>query len=204
MSGVKEDLADIREYERTRYRGLDQKIVHAAESRIVRDFINLIYQEDEKILDIPCGYGRFTSFLVEEPIRVFVGDVNRKMLLRVQERFRDRMNFTQGNIMELPFRDKAFHAILSIRLFQHFHTPGERIAAFSEIARVISGWAVISVYTSSVLHKCMRMFREHHKITMATTGQIQDEIEQSGLRLLESKKILPGVHAQTILLVEPQ
>jgi len=204
MSGVKEDLADIREYERTRYRGLDQKIVHAAESRIVRDFINLIYQEDEKILDIPCGYGRFTSFLVEEPIRVFVGDVNRKMLLRVQERFRDRVNFTQGNIMELPFRDKAFHAILSIRLFQHFHTPGERIAAFSEIARVISGWAVISVYTSSVLHKCMRMFREHHKITMATTGQIQDEIEQSGLRLLESKKILPGVHAQTILLVEPQ
>ncbi|HKJ67994.1 MAG TPA: class I SAM-dependent methyltransferase [bacterium] len=197
-------MADIREYERTRYRGLDQKIVHAAESRIVRDFINLIYQEDEKILDIPCGYGRFTSFLVEEPIRVFVGDVNRKMLLRVQERFRDRMNFTQGNIMELPFRDKAFHAILSIRLFQHFHTPGERIAAFSEIARVISGWAVISVYTSSVLHKCMRMFREHHKITMATTGQIQDEIEQSGLRLLESKKILPGVHAQTILLVEPQ
>ncbi len=204
MTEIKDDLADIREYERVRYRGIDQKIVHAAEYRIVTDFIKVISQDNEKILDIPCGYGRFTSFLVEKPVRVFVGDISKKMLLRVHERFHESVKFTQGDIMVLPFQDNAFHALLSMRLFQHFHTPGERIAAFSEIARVISRWAVISVYTSSVLHKCMRMFREHHKITMATAGQIKDEIEQSGLRLLEFKKILPGVHAQTILLVEPR
>ena len=106
--------------------------------------------------------------------------------------------------MELPFADKSFDGLLSMRLFQHFHTPAERVAGFSEIARVVSRWAVISVYTCSVLHKFMRMFREHNKITMATIPQIKEEIDKSGLRLLKFKKIMPGIHAQTILMVEPK
>jgi len=204
MSEKGDKLADIRQYEHTRYRGLDQRIVHSVESRIITDFINTSIRQGDAILDIPCGYGRFTQYLVHKPVEVFVGDINSKMLLRVKERFQDQIQYTKGDIMELPYGDDSFNGLVSIRLFQHFHTPGERIAGFSEIARVTSRWAVVSVYTSSFLHKLMRLFRTHHRITMATKKQIEEEIAQSGLRLVKSKKILPGIHAHTILVVEPE
>lgn len=204
MTVTDDRLKDVREYEKTRYRGLDQRLVHSVEKRIVTDYIRSLQKENDRVLDIPCGYGRLTAFLVEEPLDVFVGDISYPMLLRVKERFPDRVNFTRGDIMELPFADKSFDGLLSMRLFQHFHTPAERIAGFSEISRVVSRWAVVSVYTSSFLHKFMRMFREHHKITMASVAQIKEEIEQSDLRLLKFKKIMPGIHAQTILMVEPR
>jgi len=197
-------LQDIREYERTRYRGLDQRMVHGVEKRIVTGFIRKLRQDNDRVIDIPCGYGRFTSFLVDEPLEVFVGDLSHLMLLRVKERFDSRVRMARGDIMELPFADNSFDGLLSMRLFQHFHTPAERIAGFSEIARVISRWAVVSVYTCSALHKFMRMFREHHKITMASVSQIKEEVDKSGLRILKLKKIMPGIHAQTILMVEPK
>lgn len=197
-------LKDIREYERTRYRGLDQRIVHGIEKRIVTGFIRKLRQDGDRVIDIPCGYGRFTSFLVDEPLEVYVGDLSHLMLLRVKERFNSRVRMARGDIMELPFADNSFDGLLSMRLFQHFHTPAERITGFSEIARVVSRWAVVSVYTCSTLHKLMRMFREHHKITMASVSQITEELEKSGLRLLKMKKIMPGLHAQTILMVEPK
>lgn len=197
-------LRDIREYERTRYRGLDQRLVHGVEKRIVAGFIRKLRQDKDRVIDIPCGYGRFTSFLVDEPLEVFVGDLSHLMLLRVKERFDSRVRMARGDIMELPFADNSFDGLLSMRLFQHFHTPAERIAGFSEIARVVSRWAVVSVYTCSMLHKFMRMFREHHKITMASVSQIKEEVDKSGLRILKMKKIMPGIHAQTILMVEPK
>ncbi len=205
MSEKADKLEDIRHYELTRYRSLDQRIVHSVESRIITDFINSSLRQGDSILDIPCGYGRFTQHLVHKPVRVFVGDINSKMLLRVKERFQNQVRYTKGDIMELPYGDDTFHGLVSIRLFQHFHTPAERITGFSEIARVTSRWAVVSVYTSSFLHhKLMRLFRTHHRITMATNKQIREEIEQSGLQLIKAKKILPGIHAHTILLVAPE
>ena len=203
MSEKKDHLADIRRYEGKRYKGLDQRIVHNLEYRIVQNFVDEIYAVNDNVVDLPCGYGRFTAMLLDRPMNVVVADLNMKMLLRVYERFGKQARFANANIMHLPFQDAAFHGLLSMRLIQHFHTPEDRIRAFSEIRRVISEWAVVSVYTTSAAHKLMRFFRDHHKITMADDDQIEREVKKAGLKVLESKKILPVIHAQTILLLEP-
>lgn len=203
MTEQNDHLAEIRRYEGKRYKGLDQRIVHNLEYRIVTDFVDEIYAVNDNVVDLPCGYGRFTSMLLDRPLNVVIADLNLKMLLRVHERFGKQARSANVNIMDLPFKDDAFHGLLSMRLIQHFHTPEERIQAFSEIRRVISDWAVVSVYTTSAAHKLMRLFRNHHKITMADDDQIEKEVNKAGLKILESKKILPGIHAQTILLLEP-
>ncbi|MCF7804624.1 MAG: class I SAM-dependent methyltransferase [Candidatus Marinimicrobia bacterium] len=204
MGRKKDSLSNIRQYEKTRYKGLDQRLVHSLEYRIVTNFIEEIYAINDNVLDVPSGYGRFTDFLLERPMNVVVADLNPNMLHRVYERFGTQARFANADIMNLPFRDDAFHGLLSMRLIQHFHTPEDRIRAFSEIRRVITEWAVVSVYTSSAAHKLMRFFRNHHKITMADEEQIEEEIREAGLKILDSKKILPGIHAQTILLLQPK
>lgn len=199
-----ESLDEVRNYEGSRYKGLDQRIVHSIEYRITTNFIHEVAQPDDHILDIPCGYGRFTQYFVVGPWRVTAADLNPHMLQRVQDRFGERASYSQGSITEMPFDDESFDGLLSMRLIQHFHTSEVRIAAFREIGRVIRRWAIVSVYSTSALHKLMRHVREFHKITMVDQSQLEQEIDQAGLHIIKSKKILPGIHAQTILLLEPK
>lgn len=199
-----ESLDDVKRYEQSRYKGLDQRIVHSIEYRITTRFIQEVAQPEDHILDIPSGYGRFTQYFVVGPWKITAVDLNQPTLQRVQQRFEQRAYYTRGSITEIPFADHSFEGLLSMRLIQHFHTPEVRIASFSEIRRVIKRWAVVSVYSSSALHKLMRKFREFHKITMVDQSQLNREIEQAGLRVIKQKKILPGIHAQIILLLEPQ
>ena len=199
-----ESSDDVQRYESSRYKGLDQRIVHSIEYRISSNLVQDIAQPQDHILDIPCGYGRFTAYLVDGPWKVTAADLNQHMLERTRERFAESAEFSMGSITEMPFADGVLDGLFSMRLLQHFHTTDKRTAAFREIRRVITRWAVVSVYSSSALHKLMRMFRDHHKITMVDQSQLNAEIEQSGLRVVERKKILPGIHAQTILLLEPR
>lgn len=198
-----ESLDEVRKYEGSRYKGLDQRIVHSIEYRITTGFIQGVAQPNDHILDIPCGYGRFTQYFVVGSWKVTAADLNHHMLQRVQHRFEGRAEYAQGSITDMPFEDDTFDGLLSMRLIQHFHTPEVRIASFKEIRRVIKRWAVVSVYSTSALHKLMRLVRDFHKITMVDQDQLEQEIDQAGLRVVKSKKILPGIHAQTILLLEP-
>ena len=56
----------VRDYERTRYRGLDQRIVHAREDQADRRPLDEASPDaaraaPPRFLDLPCGYGRFTG-----------------------------------------------------------------------------------------------------------------------------------------------
>ena len=59
----------VREYEKRRYRGLDQRIVHARETKIIRKMLAEAAKDAagrdgmRRVLDMPCGYGRFTAML---------------------------------------------------------------------------------------------------------------------------------------------
>jgi SAM-dependent methyltransferase len=52
---------EVKEYERRRYRGIDQRLVHARETHILEMFLECIALESGNVLDVPCGYGRFSG-----------------------------------------------------------------------------------------------------------------------------------------------
>ncbi|MCH8012131.1 MAG: class I SAM-dependent methyltransferase [Candidatus Marinimicrobia bacterium] len=195
-------LDQILKYERTRYRGLDQRIVHYRESRIVWSFCKIVSSGNDHVLDVPSDYGRFTPLLLSKGFDVTVADINVNMLLRVKQRVNGILDCACANISKLPFKDNVFQGLLCMRLFKHIHSPEERMASFVEIARVVSNWAIVSLYTSSPVHKLVRKFRDFKTITMDRCEAIEGELLRSGFRILKTKPILCGINAQTIFLLE--
>ncbi|NVM47032.1 MAG: hypothetical protein HWN79_19195, partial [Candidatus Lokiarchaeota archaeon] len=57
---------EVEEYERKRYRGIDQRLVHGREGRLLRKILRKIGEGSLLVLDVPCGYGRFSGLLLEK------------------------------------------------------------------------------------------------------------------------------------------
>jgi SAM-dependent methyltransferase len=99
----------------------------------------------EKILDIPCGTGRFTRFFCDRGYRYVGSDISLEMmevLLQDEESPRGPIPLVQCDAEHLPFKDNAFDCIVSIRFLNHL--PGEiRRNALREMRRVSRKWLVV-------------------------------------------------------------
>lgn len=206
---------EVADYERRRYRGIDQRIVHRREVRILKRALELVgagVPADFGVLalDAPCGYGRFSGLLIEAGYRPVSCDLSLAMVRRA--RTKDSIspnpiglvaNLTGG----LPFRDGAFPLVFSLRFFHHLHHPEERQAALAEFARTGSGWLILSFYRANVLHQAQRALRRRVKrsktrIKMITGREFRAEAEAAGFRVVRVFPLFRGVHAHHIALLK--
>ena len=206
---------EVADYERRRYRGLDQRLVHWREVRILRKALRLIGDEAPAgfhglALDAPCGYGRFTALLSEAGYRPVSCDLSKAMVRRA--RSKDPLSHIPIGIVcdiikGLPFRDGSFPLIFSLRFFHHLHDPEERRAALGEFARAGSGWAVISFYRSNLLHRVQRairrgVLRKTTRIKMITGQEFKAAATEAGFRVLRVFPLFRGIHGQHIALLK--
>ena len=96
-----------------------------------------------RILDVGGGHGQVTNALIENGFEVTVlgsADVcERRIQCFVEEK---RCSFRVGNILDLPYRDRAFEVVLSYRLLPHVLQWRKLIPELTRVAR----WAVIVDY----------------------------------------------------------
>ena len=71
------------------------------------------------ILDIPCGTGVYSERFKERGCEVVAADASLPMLKKTGQRQGD-VPRVLCDIHRLPFRDDAFDAMMTIRLFQHY------------------------------------------------------------------------------------
>jgi SAM-dependent methyltransferase len=206
---------EVADYERRRYRGFDQRIVHRREVRILKKALRLLGAEPPAglralALDAPCGYGRFSWLLLEAGYRPVSCDLSLAMVRRA--RVKDPVspnpmgvvaNVTQG----LPVRDGAFPLVFSLRFFHHLHRPEERQAALAEFARAGSGWLILSFYRANVLHRAQRALRRRVKrsktrIKMITGREFGQETTGAGFRVVRVFPLFRGLHAHHIALLK--
>ena len=206
---------EVVDYERRRYRGIDQRIVHRREVRILKRMLGLLGAEPPAgfrplALDAPCGYGRFSGLLLEAGYRPVSCDLSLAMVRRA--RAKDPVspnpigivaNVTQG----LPVRDGAFPLVFSLRFFHHLHRPEERQAALAEFARAGSGWLILSFYRANVLHRAQRALRRRVKrsktrIKMITGREFGQETTGAGFRVVRVFPLFRGLHAHHIALLK--
>jgi SAM-dependent methyltransferase len=191
---------EVADYERRRYRGWDQRLVHHREMKILKKFLGIIAASrpgntSAYALDSPCGYGRFARLLIDHNFRLASSDLSLAMVQRA--RLKDTSpripvgivsNLTQG----LPFKTNAFTLVFSMRFFHHLHHSADRRSALAEFARASGGWVILSYYQANPLHRLERALRRKIK---------REEAESAGLEIVNVRPLFRGIHAQHIALL---
>jgi len=203
---------EVADYEKKRYRGLDQRLVHSREQKILRKIFDRIEETSGLALDLPCGYGRFSSFLLDKGFGLINCDISLAMVERANESAsKQSASITGGAVADaasgLPFKEAVFSLVFSMRFFHHVHSSQDRRKILDEYCRVTSGWAVISYYQSNALHKIQRTFRRKIKkmptrIKMISKQEFQEEAEGSGFEVVSVFPLFRGLHSQHITLLK--
>lgn len=191
-------------YERKRYAHLDQRIVNAREHNVMKTLLNMIPQKNSRVLNAPCGFGRFSGLFAPSNTPVTYFDLHPKMVLRCKQQYGVRENtFINGNLRFLPFKNDSFDLVMTIRFFHHYFTPHDRIEMLRELQRVCRRHIIITYYRNTVLHKlAKKLNNKGNKIVMFDKSQFNREVESARLRVVCEKVPLPLFHAQRFVLLE--
>ena len=209
-SNIPFEQHEVEEYERKRYRGVDQRLVHKRENRILGKAIREMALKSSIALDIPCGYGRFSSLLLEKDYSLVNSDLSFHMVKRATEKenLAHRPVGVVANAKQgLPFKDGAFCLLLSMRFFHHVHKKAERESILREFSRVCSEWVIVSFYQMNRLHSIQRKWRKKIKksktrIKMIPRKEFSKEVESNGLKVVKIFPLFRGIHAHHIALLK--
>jgi len=216
LRGVGFQAHEVADYERKRYRGLDQRLVNAREMRILKKLLSMCSpeaaSEPVRALDAPCGYGRFAGLLGEAGYIVFAADLSVAMVERARTHVAvpthpigTVANLTQG----LPFQPGSFSLVFSMRFFHHLHESPARRAALAEFARASRKWLIVSYYQANPLHLLQRavrrkILRKKTRIKMITGREFREEAASSGFEVVRVVPLFRGLHAQHIALLRKE
>jgi ubiquinone/menaquinone biosynthesis C-methylase UbiE len=194
-----ENLEQVERYARKRYRHWDQRWINRREERLVQSLITH-YQITGPVLDVPVGYGRFQSLLSRiGPVQAL--DFNYFAVLYQQIKLGLADGSVNGLAENMPYRDRSFETVFSIRLLQHIHEHEQRVAILREFRRVSRHWVVVSLYLQTPLHRVHRwLFRQPSRITMLKRRELMEEAALAGLGLVNMVSVVPGLHAHRICL----
>ena len=203
---------EVVEYEKKRYRGWDQRLVHNREQRILKRYLRKIIKASGEILDVPCGYGRFSKLALDQNLCLVSSDISFHMVKRTCENTRESSHATGLGVVAdakqgLPFRDRVFAGVLSMRFFHHVHAGGDREKILREFARITDNWIILSYYQTNFLHLLQRKFRRvvkksRTKIKMIPRAEFKKEILRCDLELVRITPLFKGLHAQHIALIQ--
>ena len=137
-----------REYDEKRFsRG--GRLIDRREKEAVLDAIGPM--EDQEVLEIACGTGRFTVMLAERGADIIGLDISAPMLQQGRKKARDagvadHLEFMRGDAARLPFPDDHFDTVFAMRFFHLADTPA---AFLSEMRRVAKERVVFDTFNAA-------------------------------------------------------
>jgi len=201
---------DVEEYRRTRYKGIDQKIINKRERMILEKIFGSIEEKSISVLDVPCGYGRFSKLLLKRSLSLTSADISFPMVLTAREYSLSanfHHHFLVGDIRRLPLKEKSFDYIVTVRLFQHIPQSSIRRQILKELHRVAKRIVIVSFYRYNLLHRIERWVRcriksVKNKISMLSLGDFVKELNSVGFKVLNLFPVIRYFHAHNIVLLE--
>lgn len=195
-------------YDQMRFRSPKGKLLDKREKKIIGEFLNGL-PEGSLILDLPCGTGRITEFLLCKKYRVWGIDISPEMLevarIRLSQ-FGNAVDFYLADAENLPFEDKFFDSATCVKLLGHI--PSEiRIGILKEIRRVTKGSFVVAYYISDPIANVKRKIRKLITKNKApwfpiSKKGLKKEIESAGLVIIKEKPLLRYVSETRIMLLK--
>ncbi len=114
----------------------------------VVDFFLRHLEPGMSVLDCGCGPGTITQGIAEivAPGRVVGCDLEPGMVARAtaeaEGKGLDNLSFQVGNILDLPFEDNTFDAVMSCAVTEHLSEP---VKAMSELGRVAKQGGIVGI-----------------------------------------------------------
>ena len=114
-------------------------------------YIKRFLRNGSTILDLACGYGRFSIPLAEEGYTIYGIDITPAFIDRAREEAKKRnlnIEFKVGNMQNIPYPEGSFdHVICMWNAFSELAREQEQIAVIHEIYRVIkkTGIAIVEM-----------------------------------------------------------
>ncbi|MDH3734614.1 MAG: methyltransferase domain-containing protein [Gemmatimonadota bacterium] len=140
-----------------------------------------------RVLDLPCGTGRFTPALANRGLDVVGCDISLEMMRRARETGGAGGVFVQCDAERLPFADDALDCVVSIRFMFHVD-PATRVTILREFGRTARFQIVdyrhrysYRYMKWSVLRKMGFTRRPLERVSRDGLGR---EFQEAGLRVL--------------------
>ena len=129
----------------------EKGIVQKEPSKFVKEAVEFFKQQNlEKILDLGCGTGRHTIYLLENGFKVYGCDASESALNIAKEIIKN-VEFKKCNMTSLPYKNNYFDGVLCHFVIQHGKI--EQIKkAISEIYRVLRKEGILYLSVPSVKH----------------------------------------------------
>ena len=173
------------EYEAKRFSG-GGRLIDRREKEAVLDAIGPV--EDQRVLEIACGTGRFTVMLAERGADIVGLDISDAMLAQGREKARqakvsDRIEFMRGDAGRLPFPDDHFDAVVAMRFFHLADTPLEYLTEMARVAKRVVFFDTFDDRSFRVLYNWALPMGSR----LYGNDEVETLIEDSGLRLTDAR-----------------
>jgi ubiquinone/menaquinone biosynthesis C-methylase UbiE len=171
-------------YEDKRFSG-GGRLIDRRERRAVLDVVAPF--EDERVLEVACGTGRFSVMLAERGANVTGIDISGAMLGQAREKARaagvaDTVEFMRGDAARLPFPDDAFDITFAVRFFHLADTPETFLA---EMRRITSDEILFDTFNARSARSLYTPLLPMGS-RLYTPQKVHDLIEAAGLELRDA------------------
>ncbi|MFV1987224.1 MAG: class I SAM-dependent methyltransferase [Gemmatimonadota bacterium] len=148
----------------------------------------------QRVVDLPCGTGRFTGALAGRGLEVVGADISREMMAEAIGALGGLVRisgFVQADAERLPFRDDGLDCVISIRFMFHVD-PLTRVTILRELGRVARFQVVDYRHRYSY-----RYARWRARQRLGLTTQRLERVSRDGLELefrdagLRVRRVLP-------------
>ena len=114
-------------------------------------YIKNLLNKNQRILDLGCGYGRFTIPLAKQEYDIKGIDITPVLIKKAREIARKqkvKIDFKIGDMKKLPYRKESFDAIVCMwTVFNELINKKDQLRSIKEMLRVLSkkGFALIEM-----------------------------------------------------------
>jgi SAM-dependent methyltransferase len=152
------------------------------ERAIVARFLSDL-PEGSRVLDLPCGAGRFVPLFKGTGLRYNGVDYAMSMLRLAKEAL-EPLLLLGGEALRLPVADQAFDALICVRLLHRIREQDFRVNMLQEMARVVKGPLLVTYYTRWNVRGIQRWLRRRYP--GLSLSQIHGDVRLAGLQIDES------------------
>jgi SAM-dependent methyltransferase len=114
----------------------------------------------ERLLDVPSGAGRLSGVLSRYADRIYEVDYAREMLKLCRANARGyEPRVAAASALTLPFADRSFDLVASVRLSHHLPDRARRLEHLGELLRVSRRYVLFTFFDSASLKNRLRELR---------------------------------------------